>query len=135
MRFGEIHCRADGDDARGINLGVRHVVMTLDVIEINSVGDAWLLIQIHQKALQIWIVDDTAQVAFEMAVVDGVETNKRAKKSPVRLDNSAIKQVSAFRQTLFELIQRLKNSATRSLVRPLARRKTSSVDTVVDIVV
>jgi len=52
MRFGEIHCRANGDDARGINLGVRHVVMTLDVIEINSVGDAWLLIQIHQKALQ-----------------------------------------------------------------------------------
>ena len=135
MRLGEIHCRADGYDARRINLGVRHIVMTLDMIEIDGVGNASLLIQIHQIALQIWIVDDTAHVAFEMAVVDGVEANKRAKKSPVRLDNSAMKQVSAFRQTLFELIQSLKNSATRPLVWPLARRETGSVNTVVDIIV
>jgi hypothetical protein len=32
-------------------LSVRHVVVTLDVVEIDSVYDAWLLIQIHQIAL------------------------------------------------------------------------------------
>ena len=88
MRFGEIHCRADGDDARGINLGVRHVVMTLDVIEIDRVGYARLLIQIHQIALQNWIVDDAAKIALKMAVINRVEPNKGAKKSPVRLDNT-----------------------------------------------
>ena len=67
---------------------VRHVVMTLDVIEIDGIGDARLLIQIHQITLQIGIVDDTAQVALEMAVIDGVEPNERAKKPPVRLDNT-----------------------------------------------
>ncbi len=88
MPFLQIENRSDGNDACGINFGVRHVVMTLDVIEIDGVGNARLLIQIHQISLQIWIVDDTAQVAFEMAVIDDVETHKRAEKSPVRLDNA-----------------------------------------------
>jgi hypothetical protein len=61
--------------------------MTLDVIEIDGVGDARLPIQIHQIALQIWVIDDTAKIALEMAVIDRVEPNKSAKKPPVRLDN------------------------------------------------
>jgi hypothetical protein len=61
--------------------------MTLDVIEIDGISDARLLVQIHQIALQIWVIDDSAQVALEMAVIDRVEPNKRAKKPPVRLDN------------------------------------------------
>ena len=62
--------------------------MTLDVIEIDGIGDARLLVQIHQITLQIWIVDDAAKIALEMAVIHGVEANKSAKKPPVRLDNT-----------------------------------------------
>src|SRR4029077_107425 len=99
------------------------------------VGDARLLIQIHQIALQIWVVDDTPQIAFEMAVIDDVESNECAKKSPVRLDNAIPKQVASFRQTLFEFVQRLKKSAASNLVGPLARGETSSVNAIVYIVV
>ena len=44
VRFREIEQRADGNDAGRINLLVRHVIMTLDVIEVDSVGDAGVLI-------------------------------------------------------------------------------------------
>ena len=109
--------------------------MTLDVIEIDGVGDAGLLIQVHQIALQIWVIDDTPEIALEMAVIDGVEANKRAKKSPVRLHNAIPKQVSTFRQTLFEFVERFENSAAGNLVRPLARGETSSVNAIVYIIV
>ena len=44
MRLREIEERADGNDASGINLSVRHVVVALDVVEIDRVCNAWLLI-------------------------------------------------------------------------------------------
>jgi len=44
MRFPQVKHRANGNDASWINLRMRHVVMALDVIEIDSVCDAWLLI-------------------------------------------------------------------------------------------
>ena len=40
----EIEKRTDRNDASWINRRVRHVVMSLDVIEIDRVGDAALLI-------------------------------------------------------------------------------------------
>ena len=67
---------------------MRHVVMPLDMIEVDRLGDARLLVQIHEVALQVWIIEDAPQVAFEMAVINGVKTHKRAKQSPVRLDNT-----------------------------------------------
>ncbi len=53
--------------------------MPLDVIEVHRLSDARLLVQIDQVALQIWIIDDAPQVAFEMAVINRVETHQRAK--------------------------------------------------------
>lgn len=44
MRLREIEERTDGNNSSWINLRMRHVVMTFDVIEIDGVGDAWLLI-------------------------------------------------------------------------------------------
>lgn len=135
MRFLQIKHRTEGNNAGRINLRVRHIIMTLDVIEIDGISDARLLIQIHQITLQIWIVDDTVQVALEMAVIHGVEANKSAKKSPVCFDNAVPKQVSTFGQTLFELVERFKKSAARNLIRPLARSETRPVNAIVYIVV
>ena len=44
MRFREIKHGTDGNDAGRINFRVRHVVMTLDVIEVDGFGDSRLLI-------------------------------------------------------------------------------------------
>ena len=47
VRLREINRRPDRDDPGRINFGVRHVIMTFDVIEINRLGDARSLIQVH----------------------------------------------------------------------------------------
>ena len=44
VRFREIKHGTDWDDAGRINFRVRHVVMTLDMIEVDGVGNAGLLI-------------------------------------------------------------------------------------------
>src|SRR5882724_6099095 len=88
VRFPQIKHGTERNDAVRVNLRVRHVVMTLDMIEIDGIGDARLLIQIHQITLQIWVIDNSAQIALEMAVINRVEPNKSAKKPPVRLDNT-----------------------------------------------
>ena len=44
VRFPQIKHGTNGNDAGRINFGVRHVVMALDVIEVDRVGDARLLI-------------------------------------------------------------------------------------------
>ena len=44
VRLCEIEERADGNNAGRINFRVRDVVMTLDMIEVDGVGDAGLLI-------------------------------------------------------------------------------------------
>ena len=40
----EIKCWTEGNDARGINFGMRHVVVTLDVVEIDRLRNPRLLI-------------------------------------------------------------------------------------------
>jgi hypothetical protein len=44
MPFPQVKQRADRDDPSRIDLSVGHVVVALDVVEIDSVYDAWLLI-------------------------------------------------------------------------------------------
>ena len=44
MWFAQIQHGADWNDASGIDLRVRHVVVALDVVEIDGLCDAWLLI-------------------------------------------------------------------------------------------
>jgi hypothetical protein len=44
LRFFQIKYWTDGNDPSRINLSVRHVIMALDVIEVDCVRDAWLLI-------------------------------------------------------------------------------------------
>jgi hypothetical protein len=65
--------------------------MTLDLLQTNRFTEAGLLIQIEQIALQVRVIDNPPEIAFEMAVVNGVEPNKRAKQAPVRFDDSIAK--------------------------------------------
>ena len=95
VRLAKIERRADRDDAGGINFRVRHVVMTLDVIEVDGLGDTGLLIQVHQVTLQVRVIDDAADVAFEVTVIDDVKPDERAEKSPVGFYDAIIEQVAA----------------------------------------
>ena len=97
MRLHEVERRADGDDAGRINFFVRYVVVALDVIEVDGPGDARQLIEIHQVTLQVGVIDDAADVALEVAVIDDVEPHKCAEKAPVGFDDAIVEQVTAFR--------------------------------------
>jgi len=46
--------------------------------------------------LEIPVIDDAAEVAFEVAVIDDVEPNECAKEPPIGFDNPIVEQVAAF---------------------------------------
>src|SRR6266480_4246949 len=85
------------DDSGGINFGVRHVIMTLDMIEINRLGDTGLLIQVHKITLEVRVIDNAADVALEVTVVDDVKPDERAEEAPVGFDDAIVEQVPTFR--------------------------------------
>ena len=94
MRFRQIEFGADRHDSSGINFCLRHVVVTLDVIEVDGLGDAWLLVQIHQVSLKIRVIDNASDVALEVAVIDDVKPNQCAEKSPVGFDDAAAEEIA-----------------------------------------
>src|ERR1700736_2418196 len=88
-------CQVDNgperNDPSGINFFVRHVVVPLDVIDADRLGDSGVLIQVEQVALQIQVIDNASQVAFEVAVIDDVEANERAEEPPIGFDDALAK--------------------------------------------
>src|SRR5213082_1839145 len=70
-----------------------------------------------------------------MAVINGIEANERAKETPIGFDHPVAKQVSAFRQTLFNFIERVEKFLARTFVSPLTCGETGPVNSVVDVVV
>ena len=70
--------RADGNDTVWINVLMRHVVVTLDVLEVYRFRNTITLIQIHQVALQVRVTEDTPQTTFKVDIVDNIESNESA---------------------------------------------------------
>ena len=60
--------------------------MALDVIEIHGTGDSINLIKIAKVTVQARVINDPADVAFKMAIVNRVEPNQRDEKPPVRFE-------------------------------------------------
>jgi hypothetical protein len=66
----------------------------LDVINAHRRGDAGHLIELAQIVREIWVIDDAAEVAFEVAVIDRVEANKRREQPPVRLGDDRARDIA-----------------------------------------
>lgn len=77
MRLIKIYLRANWHDPSRIHPVVTLVVVAFDMVKVNGVGDFWDLIEFAGVAPQIGVVDNAANVALEMAVVDWVEANER----------------------------------------------------------
>ena len=75
-----------GDDTGRIDVIVGDVVMPLDVIEVYGVGDTVGLIEIFEVAEEVRVVDDSPEVALEMAVVDGIEAHEGDEQAPISFD-------------------------------------------------
>ena len=77
MRRQKIELRPQRHDAGWIHVALAAVIVPLDVVHVDGRGDAALLIEIAQVIREIGVVDDAAQIAFEVAVVDRVEADER----------------------------------------------------------
>ena len=134
MRRQEIELRAERHDAGRVHLALAAVIVPLDVVHVHGRGDAGLLVEIAQIVRQIGIVDDPPQVALEVAVIDGIETDERAEQPPVGLgDRRAPRDSAAATSRAFELVERGEQRAKRLLVGVLRDRKAGAVDAVVDV--
>ena len=104
------------------------VVVPFDVIEIHRPGDAWLLVEIEQIALQVGIIDNAAHGAFEMAVIDRIETNQRAKEPPVGLHDAVAEEVALLGEARLEFVQRGEEFASGRFITFLRGGKAGFVD-------
>ena len=104
MGGGQVLVRSKRDDARGIDVVVRNIVMPLDVVEVDSFRDPIGLVEIFQVAEKIRIVDDPADITFEMTVVHGVEAKQGDEQPPVRLDVSRAEEVALIGKACIELV-------------------------------
>jgi hypothetical protein len=107
MRTRQIKLWPDGNYLGRINVIVGDVVMLFDVLEVYGFGDSRLLIQVSQIAVQVGVVHDSADIAFKVPVIDGVEAHESAKEPPVRFDNAIAEKVCLDCQALFQFIERV----------------------------
>src|SRR5438874_387058 len=104
VRTSEIKLRAERNDARRVDVIVRKVIVTFDVIKVHRLGNARQLVEIEQKTVEVRVINDAAEIAFEVDIIDRVEPDQRAKESPVCLHRFRAEQVTTRGQAMFQLI-------------------------------
>jgi hypothetical protein len=87
-----------------IDVIVGVVVMPFDVVEVDGLGNPRLLIKISQIAIQVRIIDDTTDVAFEMSMVNRVKPNKRYEQAPIGFQRLGAKKKSLSGESIIQII-------------------------------
>ena len=100
--------RANRNYSGRVNIVMREVVVTFDVIEVHRIRNAVNLIKIAEITVQVRVISDPSDVAFEVAVVDRVEPDQRHEEPPVRFERQIPKEVSPIRLHSLKLIERFK---------------------------
>src|SRR5688572_20896568 len=108
MRRRQVLLGSERDNSGGIDVVVCDVVVTLDMIEIDRVGNPFDLIEVFEIAEEIRVVDNTPDVALEVAMIDGVKADERDEEAPIRFDELRAEQIPAIREPLLDSIERLK---------------------------
>ena len=117
MRRFEIQRRAERHDAARIDVAHADVIVPLDVIHVHRLGHARHLIKLAHIVRDVRIVDDAAQVAFEMAVVDGIKANQRREQSPIGFGQALAAQISVCCEPVLQPVRRRKERAYDFLAR------------------
>src|SRR5262245_47371259 len=108
------------------------VVVTLDVAQIDSLGNAGGLVEVTQVAREIAVVFYPAQVALEVPEVDRVESHKGREKPPVSFGQFRAREIASRRELVFKPVEGLEQRCDGLLVCLLRRRKARLVNSVVD---
>ncbi len=104
MRGGEVQIGAERDDAGGVYPGLAVVVVAFYLGEVYGFGDAWGLEHFLQPALQVGVVADLADVAFEMAVIGQVEADGGGEEADVGFGYFAAEQIVVGVEGFFDFI-------------------------------
>ena len=85
FRLGEAEVeRPGGDDPLRVQLVVGRVVVALDLVERERLGDVRLVVEVGRVADQVRVLDQPLAVAAEVRVVDGVEAQQRGQQRASR---------------------------------------------------
>ena len=95
---------AKGDDSSRIDVVVGDVVVAFDVVKVHGLSDARLLVEIAEVTVEVRIINDAADVAFEVSVIHRVETDQRAEEPPIRFDNALAEEITPGCKPRFQLI-------------------------------
>src|SRR6267143_1622490 len=109
----EIKLRTERHDARRVDVIVRQVIVTFDVVKVHRLGDARKLVEIEQKTVEVRVINDAAEIAFEVDVIDRVESDQRAEEPPVCLHRFRAEQVTPRGQAMFQLTERREEGPAR----------------------
>jgi len=60
----EIKLRTERHDARRVDVIVREVVVTFDVVKIHRLGNARQLVEIEQKTVEVRVINDATDAAI-----------------------------------------------------------------------
>ena len=131
----EVDDGAERDDAGRVDGGVALIIVTLDVGEIDRVLDAGCLIELARVGPEVRVIDEPADVAFEVADIDHIEAQERGEQAPVRLGLTIATEEAPGRQMIFQPIQGLEQRADGFFVGGLSGREPRFVYAVVHPVV
>jgi hypothetical protein len=98
---------SDRNDAGGIDVVVGDIIVPLDMVEIYGFTDAVGLVEIFKISEEVWVVDDSADIALKMAIVDRIEPYQGDKEPPVGLDELRPEEEPAGCKSCVKLIQRI----------------------------
>ena len=79
------------------------IVVPLDMVEIDGFGDAGHLIEVSEIAGEMRVVDDAADIAFEMSVIHGVEPDQGHEESPIGLHESCAEEIATLAEPGIQL--------------------------------
>ena len=100
---------------------------------IQRLRDAGQAVDVAGEAPERRIVNDAAQVAFEVPVVHGVEARRRGEQPDVGFGEAFAEQVARPRQPCFQPVERLEQRYDRFLVCCLRGGEAPTVDAVVHV--
>ena len=106
VRALQIYDRSKGNNAGGIDVIVREIVVALDVIEVHRFGDPGLLIEVPQVGIEIQIIHDASHVALEMAMIHRVESYEATKKPPIGFDDAISEKITLRSKARLQFIER-----------------------------
>lgn len=64
---------SDRDYAGGIDGAVGDIVVPLDMVEVHGFSNAVGLVEVFEITEEVWVVDDSSDIALKMAVINRIE--------------------------------------------------------------